>query len=132
MSLTTLDQMKSQPAKRRYREETLPVNQFRVRIRSLTELEYSEYQAETVQARGQGLKRERLVDANRRFISLCLVDADGNRLLSSQQAKELMADWDSADTSFLYQKCAEHCHVDPADVEELVGNSEGTSGDDSP
>jgi len=116
------------PAKvtRRYKIVSLPVSGNRVRIQSLTEREQSEYEMAVI-AQGSGRSRfirSRLLDANRRLIALCLVDADGNRLLSDNQANQL-ATWDSADSNFLHDEVAAHCGINREAIEELVKNSEG-------
>jgi len=118
-------------AKRRYKTVDLPVSGHKVRIRSLTERELSEYQTVTVTRRGLGLRRARLEDANRRLIVLCLVDGAGNRLLNDSHADKL-AEWDSADTSFLYEEAANFVGLNKEDVEGLVKASERTLVDDSP
>ena len=102
-----------------------------VRIRSLTERESSEYQAKLVAKKGDGLRTERLKDANRRLIALCLVDGDGNTYVTPAMQTQ-MADWDAADTGFLYSECATHCGLSTSDIEDLVKNSEGTTVADSP
>jgi len=51
------------------------------------------------------------------------VDADGNPILSDSDVMRL-ADWDAADTSFLYEECAKHCGINRQDIEDLVKNSE--------
>ena len=129
--LTSVGELFGKPTQRRFQLLTLPISRFLVRIRSITEREYSKYQAATVSAKGGGLRKERLIDANQRFISLCLVDKDGNRLMTTLEAQN-MSGWDAGDTSFLYHQCAEHCGLNRDDIEDLVGNSEETSGDCSP
>ncbi len=111
------------PAKRRHDVVTLPISGHTVRIQSLTEREVSNYQAATLATSGTGIRRERLVDANRRLIVLCLVDESGNRLLNETHISKL-ADWDAADTQFLYDRCSKHCGLNTRDVEDLVKNSE--------
>ena len=113
--------------KRRFRDLSLPTNGLRVRIRSLTERELSRYQSATIASGGTGLKRSKLEDASRRLIVLSLVDHDGNQLLGNGDADRL-ADWDAADTSFLYDECAKHCGINRSDIEDLVKNSEQTAG----
>jgi len=111
---------------RRYKvTDPLPVQGVKVRIRSLTEREVSEYQAQTIAKKGDGLRTDRLKDANRRLIALCLVDGDGNPYVTPAMQTE-MADWDAADTGFLYDECAKHCGLNKSDIEDLVKNSEAT------
>lgn len=110
------------PAKRRYKTLTLPVAGHVVRIQSLTEREVSAFQAASLSKDGTGLKKSRVEDANRRFITLCLVDPAGNRILNEGHMAR-MADWDSADTQFLYQECASHAGLKTDDLDALVKNS---------
>jgi len=117
--------------KRRFKTLSLPTSGLKVRIRSLSERELSHYQTATVANRGVGLKRSRLEDANRRLIALVLVDAAGNRLLSDSQVGKL-AEWDSADSSFLYDEAAAHVGIKEGEIEDLVKNSERITVDDSP
>lgn len=115
------------PTCRRYKTVTLPVSGLTVRIQSLTEREVSDYQAAAVQMRsGQPTaKAERLKDASRRWIVLCLVDSAGNRILNDSHVARL-ADWDAADTQFLYEECAAHVGLKSADLDSLVKNSEAS------
>lgn len=115
---------------RRYREVTLPVRRVRVRLQSLTERESSEYQATILNTRGGSTAyvRQRLIDANRRLIVLCMVDGAGNRMLNKNDV-ERMADWDAADSAFLYDECASHCGLNRDDLEGLVKNSGATTVD---
>jgi hypothetical protein len=126
--LATANQLFNSVGRRRYEELTIPTSGLRVRIRSLTELELSRYQSATIASTGTGLKRSKLEDASRRLIVLCLVDGEGNPLLRDRDVARL-AEWDSADTSFLYEECAKHCGINRQDVGELVKNSEETPGD---
>lgn len=114
------------PCKRRYKTVDLPVRGITVRIQSLTERELSGYESAVVSTSGSGLKRNRLEDATRRLIVLCVVDAEGTRLLSDQHLSQL-ADWDSADTRTLYADCVQHVGLKAEDVEGLVKNSDKAS-----
>lgn len=118
---------------RRYKEVDLPVCELKVRIQSITEHELAAYQGETLSKRGGGtsLSRNRMADANRRLIVLCLVDAAGNRLLHDSHVKQL-AEWDAADTQSLYDECATHCGINTRDIEDLAKNSAETIGDEEP
>lgn len=121
--LATAEQLMAATGKRRFKELSLPTSGLRVRIRSLTERELSRYQSATIASSGTGLKRSKLEDASRRLILLCLVDHDGNQLLGNDDLLKL-ADWDAADTSFLYDECAKHCGINRSDIEDLVKNSD--------
>jgi len=104
----------------------LPVRGVHVRIQSLTEREKSNWESETIAKKGDGLRVDKLRDANRRLLQLCLVDEDGNRFVTDAMRTE-MGEWDSADTAFLYDECSRHCGINKADLEGLVKNSEGTT-----
>lgn len=124
-TLASMAELFPASTKRRYKDVTLPVSGHRVRIQSLTERECSEYEMAVVAQSTTRSKfvRARLLDANRRLIGLCLVDADGNRLLSDKQADQI-ATWDSADSNFLHDAVAAHCGINREAIEELVKNSE--------
>jgi len=131
LDIASADDLFGQPAKRRYSVVgPLPVLGKRVRIQSLNELEVSSFQAATITQAGGGLNRDRLIDANRRLISLCLVDKDGNRIIGKTQFPQL-AQWDAADTQYLYDECAKHVGIHKGDIEDLAKNSDGTPAVDS-
>ena len=112
------------PIKRRFKTlEPLPVKRVCCRIRSLTERELSDYQAEVIAKKGDGLREDKLKDANRRLISLCLVDGDGNTFINEEMRNE-MANWDAADTTYLYDECAKFVGIKQGHIEDLVKNSE--------
>lgn len=118
------------PLKRRYKiVGPLPVNGLRFRIQSLSEGELSAYQAVAVGK--EGFRPGRMEDANRRLIAKCLVDGDGNRLLTDGQAAKL-AEWDAADATALYNECAQHVGVKREDVDDLAKNSDATAAASSP
>lgn len=120
--LATAEQLMAVAGRRRYHELKLPTSDLKVRIRSLTEHELSRYQSATIASSGTGLRRSKLEDASRRLIVLCLVDDDGNQILSDADVPRL-ADWDAADTSYLYDECAKHCGINRQDIEDLAKNS---------
>ena len=134
-SIATAAQLFDKPSVRRYRGGdddpgeplTLPVKQLRVRIRSLTEGEFSAYDNAVVGTRGQ-LRSDRLKDASRRLIVLCLVDGAGNRLLGKEHIAKLVG-WDSTDIQYLYRECTTHVGTSVEDIEETIKNSEETPAD---
>jgi hypothetical protein len=81
MTLASVDQMFSGAAKRRYKTVTLPVAGFTLRLQSLTEKDYANYQAFFLDKHGKPVP-DRLKQASRIFISMCVVDAEGNRITS--------------------------------------------------
>ena len=122
--VTSMDDLLASPFKRRFTvTEPLPICGARFRIRSLTEGELSSHQAQAVGK--DGFRTARMEDANRRLIARCLVDGDGNRLVSDAQVGRL-ANLDAADTQALYEACSLFVGLKRADPEDLVKNSEGT------
>ena len=115
--------------KRRFSEVTLPDGDT-VRIRSLTERERSKYESETLNKKGE-LNQVKLADAKRRLIALCVVDSDGNAILSADDVRAL-EEVDSAVTQSLYDAIRQHCGFDQRDVEELVKNSDAAPAAASP
>jgi hypothetical protein len=131
MTLASAEQLFAMAGKRRFTETTLPVAGATVRIRSLTERELSTFQARIVSAKDARQRSARLMEANRRLIAMCLVDADGNALLADADLDRL-AELDAADSQALYDACAAHTGINKADVEDLVKNSETTPPSGSP
>lgn len=103
--------------------DPLPVSGFVIRIRSLTEREKSEWESEAIAKKGDGIRMQKMKDAGRRLIQRCAVDDAGNPFITDAQREE-MADWDSADTAFLYDECAKHCGVKQGELEDIAKNSE--------
>lgn len=126
--LTKPDVLFGAPVKRRYETLTLPVSGHHIRIQSITEREFSDYQSAAMSKDGERVLAKKLKDSNRRFIAMCLVDADGNGILSIKDSINL-ADWDAGDTQYLYNACATHCGINAQDIEDLVKNSVGGQGD---
>lgn len=126
----TAEQLVNYAPKRRYKEEVeCPVSGFKLRIQSLMESELGKYDADTLTTKG-AIRKSKLEDANRRLIVLCLVDDDGNRLLTDKQT-HIFERWDSVDTKHLYKECAEHCGISEGDIEAMAKNSDATIDDDS-
>jgi len=133
MTIATREQLldKLGREKRRYRDVDLPVCGATVRIRSLTEGELSAYQRKMFAKNGRGFDGEAMKTANRRLFVLCLVDEQGTPLLGGHDAEQL-TNMDSADSSTLYEACAEHCGIDRTDLGDLGKNSDETDADSSP
>jgi hypothetical protein len=113
------------PFRRRFKViGPLPVSGKRVRIQSLSEGELSAYQAVAVGK--EGFKPARMEDSNRRLMARCLVDKDGNRLLSDSQAGKLAA-WDAADAQYVYNECAAFVGLKRDEIEGIEKNFEGTT-----
>lgn len=116
--------------RRRFREVSLPVSGLAVRIRSLTESEVSAYYAHVATAKTDTGRNKRIENANRRMFALCLVDHEGNRLLTDAEA-DCLGNLDAADSQELAVACQQHAGINQRDVEDLVKNSEPTGAGDS-
>ena len=127
-SLATKDELLALTGARRFRTVTLPVSKLTLRLRSLTEGEVSAYHTRVSVAGSVASRSARLQSAARRLFALCLVDAEGNRLLSDDEAETLGEKLDAADAQVLYDACSNHTGINQADVESLVKNS-GATGD---
>ena len=115
MGLLTVEQSSS--ASRRF--ATLPVPFMPgtdVRIRSLLESEQSRFESVNVTKAGK-LNRAEIETSRRRYVALCLVDADGNTTHKPEQL-----DGDARLMNWLYDVCCEHNGVREQDREALVGN----------
>lgn len=115
------------PAKRRYRNVSLPVRGGEVRIQSLFEHEKEAYEATLLDKTGE-TSLKGLRQARRRLVCLCLVDADGNRLLSEADSESLKL-LDGADIAALQAACQEWVGFRSGDIESLVKNSEAVNAD---
>jgi hypothetical protein len=101
-----------------------------VRIQSLNEGELSAYYAKTAMAKSDAARETRVKNATRRLFALCLVDGDGNRLLTDADT-EALAGLDARDSQMLASACQEHVGVTKGEIEDLVKNSEETADGDS-
>ena len=113
------------PAKRRYREVTLPVQGGTVRLRSMSQLDRERYQAAIYQ--GDAVRS----DAERRLVAACLVDADGDLMLTSDDDVRALRELDAQDMGVLYEACLSHCGFRQRDIEAMVGNSVSVADVDS-
>jgi hypothetical protein len=112
------------PATRRYTVVgPLPVRGGMVRLQSLNEQEASAYDAAKF-SKGE-LVQARLLDANCRMITACLVDAGGNRLLGPGDVAKLLT-WDRADIEFLYTAARAHITAKQRPLEDVEKNSDAT------
>lgn len=94
------------PFSPRYTTVDLPVCGLTVRIRSLTELERTQYENSRYSRDGK-LIPGRLEDAKARLICLCAVDDSGAQLLKAGDEQAVLQ-MDSADTAALYDACWDH------------------------
>ena len=123
-------EMFTRPALRRYRAFDVP-DFGRVRIQSFTEREMSAYQAGFLDKRGEPSPR-RIAEMRRRIIALCVVDGDGDRLLTDQDA-DAIGNGDSAVMGCIQEEIQDHINFgSDDDLEELAKNSEEIHADASP
>ena len=114
------------PPKRRFTVVgPLPINRLSFRIRSLSEGQLSNYEAASVGK--EGFRVVSMQTAGRRLIALCVVDGEGNRLMTDDQANKALTSWDSADTNFLHDAINQHIGRKKDDQEALAKNSETTT-----
>lgn len=110
---------------------TLPVTGMRVRYRSLTESEYSQFEAATLTARDERTYNDRLKDAKVRLIILATVEAESDALVFKASDAAFLKDVDARETRVLYTDAVEHVGTTNRDIEGLVKNSELTGGSES-
>ena len=92
-------------------------------IRRLSEQDISDYEAKTLTAKG-GISKDRLRDAKRRLLQICLMNEYGEQLLTVSQSKQL-ANGDGALLNAIYKRCCEANGIGEDDIEALVENSAG-------
>jgi hypothetical protein len=94
------------------------------RIRSLTELERSRFEA-TIRDKNGQVSSSKMIDLKCRLIVLCVVDENGDPLLQNSDIEELRQQ-DSKLTNALVEEIQSHCGYSDADLEDLEKNSEPT------
>jgi hypothetical protein len=110
------------PAKRRFKDIVLPVSKLKLRIRSLFEGEKEAFEASLMTAKGD-VSKNTLIGARRRLVVLCLVDGNGDLILSDADI-ESMKQLDGADLAHMQDECQTFCGFKEGDIEGLVKNSE--------
>ena len=116
---------------RRYIDLDLEDAGVTVRIQSLSEKEKSAYETRLIAKSGRGILRDRLQDATRRLIALCLVDENNDRIFLDSDVNQI-GEMDSFVSSRIYDAAQEHCGFNKGDIEDTVGNSEKITVEDSP
>ena len=116
---------------RRYIDLELADAGITVRIQSLSEKEKSTYETRLIAKSGRGILRERLQDATRRLIALCLVDEDNDRIFLDSDVDKI-GELDSFVSSKIYDACQEHCGFNKGDIQDAVKNSPEITDDDLP
>lgn len=92
-----------------------------VRIRSLTGTERDQFEADVLSARREGQISPGNVRA--RYVSMCVVDEQGNNLFSDKDI-EALGGKSGAALEIVYQAVLSMNALSEEDVEELAGNSE--------
>jgi hypothetical protein len=94
------------------------------RIRSLTELERSRFEA-TIRDKSGQVSSNKMIDLKCRLIVLCVVDGNGDPLLNNSDIEELRQQ-DSMLTNALVEEIQAHCGYSDADLGDLEKNLEPT------
>ncbi len=124
--LTKAEDLVVRPAKRRFKTlAPTPVSGMRFRITSLTAGEFARHERAVFSSKGKVIPA-RVEDVSERLIVLCVVDADGNRLMTRADVQNIKDKWDAADTQFMYEECAIHIGVDAEEMDAVRKNFEGT------
>lgn len=110
-------------ARRRFKDVELPVAGTTVRIQSLLAGEVTRFQSALVSRRSRKIIQGRLEDSPARLIVLCVVDANGTRILNDTHIQKIVEEWDNADVSVLSTECTRHCGMDQDEFEDLAKNS---------
>lgn len=100
------------------------------RVRSLTELERSRFEA-SIRDKNGNVSPTKLIDLKCRLIVLCVVDADGNQLLTNGDIDQLRQQ-DSRYTNQLVTEIQSHCGISDEDMGDLEKNCEATTAGSSP
>jgi|TARA_R110002167_G_scaffold93782_3_gene251036 hypothetical protein len=116
---------------RRYIDLDLEDAGVTVRIQSLSEKEKSAYETRLIAKSGRGILRDRLQDATRRLIALCLVDENNDRIFLDSDINQI-GEMDSFVSSRIYDAAQEHCGFNKGDIEDTLGDSEKITVVDSP
>jgi len=116
---------------RRYIDLELEDAGVTVRIQSLSEKEKSSYETRLIAKSGRGILRERLQDATRRLIALCLVDDKNERIFLDSDVNQI-GEMDSFISSRIYDAAQEHCGFNKGDIQETVEKCAAITVEDSP
>ena len=116
--LATREMLLAAP-KRRFTEVTIP-DWGTFRLRSLTELERSRFEASIRDKTGK-VSNNKLIDLKCRMIVLCVVDANGDPILGNGDIDQLR-NQDSRNTNLLVEAIQRHCGISDTDLEDLEKN----------
>lgn len=121
MSLLTRTELLGRKA-RRYTTVDVPGGG-KVRIRSLTEAERSRYELSAIDPKTNEWSRKAAAGSRRRLVALCVVDGDGNQLLTEADVVDL-AEVDAAVVDRIFDAARDWNGFTKRDIDELEKNSE--------
>jgi len=101
-----------------------------VLVRGMTGIERDAFEAKILDQSGKKTKVN-LQNARARLVSITVVDEEGNRLFTENEIV-LLGTKSATALSRVYDVAASLSGISDDDIEELLGNSEATIGDDSP
>lgn len=109
---------------RRFVTKSLPWDPSQtITVRSLTEIEQSKFEAGLLQKKSGQIETngDSLMVARRQYVALCLVDEDGQPLLTAEDI-DAMANADARLINFCNKVAQDHNGVEENEIETLVGN----------
>lgn len=124
MSYATRDSLLSKRHQRRYAEETVDGQVFR--LRSLNALESNTIQARVLVEDDEDDRVREIATVNCRLIAQCVVDGNNDRIFTDEDIDSL-AELDSAFIERLAKACRKHTDFDPGAVEKAEKNSNETA-----
>lgn len=117
------------PAARRYTDYSVP-GFGTVRIQSITERERHQFEASLLDEHGS-FDKGRAALGRVKFISLCIVDSDGLRILADSDLQQIYQNMDAAVVAAIYDRCKTHCNLDE-NPEKNLSDLPETAAADSP
>ena len=116
------------PAERMFQPVNTPVGA--VRLRSVTERERSQFEADTLDKTGK-LSKRGMMTVKPRLIVMCVVDEKGEPLFTSADVDRLL-DMDSVTCNLISDAAQKLAGITESDLEELEKNCEAHPGEDLP
>lgn len=107
MTYATRNELFGDPPQRRFADVTLHGRNFR--LRSLMAGEANRITCRHLAAEDEDARASALSSLPARYIVQCVVDADGNRILSDTDVVTILDTWDAAFTADLAAACQKHC-----------------------
>lgn len=101
-----------------------------VLVRTLSGRERDEFEASTVKT-NKGKQEQNFDNFRARFVALCVVDEQGNRLFATRQEVAMLGNKSVAALQRVFNAAQELNGMTEADVEELTESFEGAPGEDS-